>query len=161
MSELREKILKKLFDVLVILKGIDGVLELFAGAAVLFVSTGYVSSLADTLTRRELVEDPKDLIANSILNFAHSLSADAKLFIALYLILHGVIKLFLVVNLLRRKLWAYPAAMVFLGLFLAYQIDRLTYSFSIPFLALSVFDAILLVLVWHEYRFYRAHPHSG
>ncbi len=157
MNELREKILKKTFDVLVIVKGIDSVLELFAGTAVLFVSSGYVASLANTLTRRELVEDPKDLIAHGILDFAHSFSADTRYFLAAYLLLHGAVKLFLVLNLLRNKRWAYPATMIFLGLFLAYQIDRLTYSFSILFLGLSVFDAVLLVLVWHEYRYFRMH----
>ena len=155
MNEIREKLLKRTFDVLVIVKGIDGVLEFFAGMAVLFVSTGYVSSLADILTRRELTEDPKDLIANGIANFAHSLSANAKLFIALYLFLHGAVKLILVVNLLRNRRWAYPATMAFLGLFLAYQIYRLTYGFSVLFLVLSVFDAVLLVLTWHEYRYFR------
>lgn len=157
MFKLREAVVRKVFDVLVVLKGIDGLLESLGGALLFAVSGAWLMRFAAWITASELTEDPKDLIANGIVHLANSLSADAKTFVAVYLLAHGIVKIFLVVNLLRNRLWAYPAAMVFLGLFLAYQIDRLTFGFSIFFLLLSAFDAILLVLVWHEYQWRKTH----
>lgn len=157
MHKLKESTVRKIFDVLVVIKGVDGIFESFAGLVVLFVNRGAILSFSAFLTAHELAEDPHDFIANGIVQFASSFSADAKTFIAAYLLVHGAVKIFLVVNLLRGKLWAYPIAMGFLGIFLVYQIDRLLYGFSIWFFVLSIFDAILLFLVWHEYRWKKGH----
>lgn len=158
MIGLKEATIRRVFDVLVVIKGIDGVLESLAGFVVLFVSKGAILAAAAFLTSTELAEDPHDLIANGIMSMAHSLQANVKTFIAAYLLVHGAVKIFLIINLLRGRLWAYPVAMGFLGLFLAYQIDQLLFAFSPWFLALSIFDAILLVLIWHEYRWKKTHP---
>jgi uncharacterized membrane protein len=56
----------------------------------------------------------------------------------------------LVVGLLRGKLWSYPASLVALGAFMAYQVYRYSYTYSAGLLVLTVFDAIVMVLIWHE-----------
>jgi uncharacterized membrane protein len=57
----------------------------------------------------------------------------------------------LVAALLRDQIWAYPWMIVFLIVFIVYQIYRMTFAFSIGLLALTVFD---LVVVWLTYREY-------
>lgn len=73
-----------------------------------------------------------------------------------YFVSHGVIKLFLVWALLRGKLWAYPLAIFFFGLFSLYQLIvliRHPSMFDLVILALNVF---VLILVSKEYRTVRS-----
>jgi uncharacterized membrane protein len=46
--------------------------------------------------------------------------------------------------------WSYPASLVALGAFMVYQIYRYSYTYSAGLLVLTVFDAIVMVLIWHE-----------
>lgn len=66
-------------------------------------------------------------------------------------------KLALVIGLLREKLWAYPASLIALALFIAYQLYRYAFTNSVGLLALTVFDLFVMLLVWHEYRLIRHH----
>jgi uncharacterized membrane protein len=52
---------------------------------------------------------------------------------------------------------AYPASLVALALFIAYQIYRFSYTQSAGLIALTVFDVIVMGLIWHEYRLVRRH----
>jgi uncharacterized membrane protein len=93
------------------------------------------------------------VIANYILSSARSLSIDQKSAAALFLLSHGIVKLFLIVAVLRNKPWAYPAFMTALGLLISYQSYKLLHVFSLGLTALTILDGIVLVLAWHEYRF--------
>jgi hypothetical protein len=64
----------------------------------------------------------------------------------------GVVKIFLVIEVLRKKRWAYPAAMVVLIAFIAYQVYRFSLSRSIEMFVLTIFDSIVLALLWREYK---------
>jgi uncharacterized membrane protein len=70
---------------------------------------------------------------------------------------HGVVKLALVVGLLRNKLWAYPASLIALGLFIVYQLYRYSYTHGIGLIVLTAFDVFVMWLIWHEYRLVRQH----
>jgi uncharacterized membrane protein len=65
--------------------------------------------------------------------------------------------MFLVAGLLRNKLWAYPASLVVLGLFIAYQFYRFSYTHGAGLIVLTVFDIIVMGLIWHEYRLVSRH----
>jgi uncharacterized membrane protein len=65
------------------------------------------------------------------------------------------VKLFLVAGRLRNKLWAYPASLVVMGLFIVYQIYRFSYTHGWGLIVLSVFDIVVIWLIWHEYRVVR------
>ncbi len=67
-----------------------------------------------------------------------------------------LIKLAVVVALLLNQLWAYPASMVVLGLFVVYQVYRYTFAPSIGLILLTAFDLVVLWLIWHEYGQVRA-----
>jgi uncharacterized membrane protein len=135
----------------VVLKGINAFIEIALGVLLLF--TGEVIHIVSFLVQGELIEDPTDFFATHAANFLPYLATNTGLFASFYLLSHGLIKGFLVVGLLRDKLWAYPASIVFLVLFIAYQILRFTYTHS-PFLVvLTIFDMVVIWLVWHEYRY--------
>jgi uncharacterized membrane protein len=70
---------------------------------------------------------------------------------------HGLIKIFLVVGLLKEMLWSYPASLVVLAAFIVYQVYRYSYTGSVGLIVLTVFDLIVMILVWHEWRLLRSH----
>ena len=69
------------------------------------------------LTQHELSEDPNDFIARHLLGYTHGLTGSAVTFAAVYLLVHGIVKIVLVAALLRNQLWAYPWMIGFLLLF--------------------------------------------
>jgi uncharacterized membrane protein len=148
----RANVLHRVFALGIWVKGIDGVLEIIGGVVFLLTSNAALNRLVTTLTQHELVEDPHDWIANAARQTTAQLSASTKLFGGVYLIAHGLAKVVLVVGLLRGKSWAYPVAIAFLGLFIAYQCYRLSYQFSLGLLLLTLFDGVIVALIWREYR---------
>jgi uncharacterized membrane protein len=144
-------LLDRAFAVGIILKGLDGVLEVVGGLLLLVISPTTIDQLTRFLTQHELSQDPHDFLATRLLHAAGSLTGSSLEFGAAYLLLHGVVKVVLVAALLRDKIWAYPWMIAFLAIFIVYQIYRMTFAFSIWLLALTVFD---LVVVWLTYREY-------
>jgi uncharacterized membrane protein len=142
----------QLFDATVYVKGIDGVLQIIGGIILLTVSNARVTGILGFLTTHELSRNPRDIVARAIASAAASLSADSQFLGALYLLLHGVVKVALVVALLKRLLWAYPAALVVFALFLVYQVDRYTHGHSILMLALCVLDVLVIAMTAIEYQ---------
>ncbi len=63
----------------------------------------------------------------------------------------GGLKIFLAVAVLRKKPWAYVPALVFLAVFIVYQLYRFVYSGSMILLWLALFDVAVALLVWREY----------
>ena len=150
-----EKRIHQVFQVSVLLKGAHALLECISGLAFALVSVDTITHTLTLLTQDELTEDPHDLIANYFLNVANTFDVSTKSFYAFYLLSHGIVKLFLVAGLLREKLWAYPASLVVLGLFIAYQVYRYLYLPSLGLILLTVFDLFVMVLIWHEYSLMR------
>ena len=141
----------KLFVVGIILKGLDGALELVGGALLLFIPPDKLKQLAILVTQPELTEDPDDFIANHIFQGAAGLTDHVVFFAALYLLAHGIVKVVLVVALLLDKLWAYPWMIALLAIFILYQFYQLTQTPSLGLAVLTVFDILIVVLTWHEY----------
>jgi uncharacterized membrane protein len=154
---MNERRIHQIFEVSILLKGAHAVIECLAGIAIAIVSTENVVEIANRLTQEELVEDPGDFIATRLVSLAQNFSIAEKNFYAVYLLSHGVVKLLLVAGLLRNKLWSYPASLVVLGLFIVYQLYRFSYTHSIGLIVLSVFDIVVMWLIWHEYSLLRRH----
>ena len=157
MLDLSEKRIHQIFRISVFLKGAHAVLELIGGVFLFFISTSAITQFIAAITEEELEQDSHDFVANYLIQSAAHLSVGGKTFAAFYLLSHGVIKLFLVAGLLRDKLWAYPASLAVLGLFIVYQVYRFTHTLSLGLIALTIFDLVLIVLIWHEYNLIRKH----
>jgi len=152
--EEKNKILNihNLFVLSVILKGLNAILELIGGLAAFFVSKATVIKMVGLLARNELAEDPSDIVANYFIRLSYGYSPSFQIFISVYLLIHGVVKLFLVYNLLKKKLAVYPVAIAVFGLFVVYQVYAffITPSFSLIFL--TVLDILIIILTSLEYR---------
>lgn len=154
--QLQSTLLDRIFFISLILKGLDGVLELVGGVLLLIVTPAQIGAVTRFLTQHELSEDPHDLIANSLLHLTDSLSVSATVFGAIYLLLHGLVKVVLVWALLKDHLWAYPWMIAFLLVFIAYQCYQIIVSFSWWLTFLTAFDIFFVYLTWREYRLHRA-----
>jgi uncharacterized membrane protein len=147
----------QIFEVSVLLKGAHALVECLGGISLALISTNRIADLVNRLTQEELIEDPHDFVGTHLFAWAQNFSVGTKTFYAFYLLSHGVVKLFLVVGLLRGKLWSYPASLVVLGLFIAYQLYRFSYTGGAGLIVLTVFDVFVMGLIWHEYSLVRRH----
>ncbi len=142
------------FRIALILKGLDGLLELVGGALLLILRPAQIQGIAALLTREELQEDPHDFLANHVLAASHSLvhHAGLSLWGALYLLVHGLVKVVLVWAVLRDRLWAYPWMIGFLALFIGYQAYAMVVHFTWGLLLLTLLDVLVCWLTVREYR---------
>lgn len=148
----KERDLLWLFDGALVLKMIHGVLEVIAAVLVLAVSPGFVVRLAQFVTGGELVQDPNDFIATTILTAAQTFAVQPHFFIAFYLALHGVIKVTLVIGIFAKKRIAYPLFILALTLFGVYEVYRGFARHELLLYVLAIFDFLLILLTAHEYR---------
>lgn len=145
-------LLDKFYEIGIIVKGIDGVLELIGGLLVLLVPRHDFLRLATALTHNELAGDPHDFLANHLVHAGHQLATGSHVFAAAFLLTHGLVKIGLVTALLLRRLWAYPWALVVLTLFLVYQIYLLAVRPTFGMWLLTILDIIIIYLIWREWR---------
>ena len=135
-----------------IIKGVDGVLEIFGSLLLLLATKEPLGLLLGLAVRNELTEDPRDLVANLIMYLDHTLSPGTKLFLVVYLLIHGLVKVFLVVNLRKETPWAFLTALIIFGLLLLYQICRLIFAFSPLLLGFTILDLIVMFFIWDEFQ---------
>ena len=148
----QEKNLLWLFDLGLILKAIDGGLEVLGAVLVLVVRPMVFVKIIEFVTAGELASDPDDIIANYLRSAAHSFAVHSHYFFAAYLALHGAIKIILVIGILRGKRIAYPLFIGALGIFGAYEAYRGIRYDQVFLQALAVFDLVMLALTAYEYR---------
>jgi uncharacterized membrane protein len=144
--------LDRAFEIGIIGKGLNGVAELIGGTLLLFLTPDKIHHLVAAVTLGELSEDPHDFVATHLLHTATGLTGKALLFGAIYLLAHGAVKVALVTALLLNKLWAYPWMIIVLILFIGYQLYRIALQPTVGMVALTIFDLVIVVLTWREYR---------
>jgi len=142
----------QLFELAILFKGVDGALELVGGVAAAFVPLSALDNLIYMATAHELSLEPDDRIANALRNFADMLSIGTKHYAAAYLLSHGMLKLLLVYGLWREKTWAFPSALLFLTLFVSYQVYRYFHTGSPWLLVFAAIDTAVAWLIWREYE---------
>jgi uncharacterized membrane protein len=142
----------KAFAIALVLKAIDALGEVVGGLWLLLIDPQWLQGRVAALVAPELREDPHDFFAVHILRWATHFQQHAMLFAALYLLSHGVTKLVVLVEIVRGRLWAYPGLIVLTALFAAYQIYHMAAtSLSASYLALTLFDLLIIALTTVEY----------
>lgn len=148
--KIKEKHLRFLFYIGIWIKGLDGLVEAAAGIVLLTVGPNFINSEVSRFVHNELTEEPHSLIANFFLKHGN-ISVEAAAFAAILLLARGIIKLIVVSAVFRKKLWAYPAAIIVFGLLVIYQMYFYLQSHSLFLLGLSIIDLIVIALTVHEY----------
>lgn len=143
------------FDIAVLGKGILSAIEVVSGSILAFLPVSSLSAAVLMIFHEELMEDPTDFLATHAVQAVGGISPFAKSFLAIYLIVRGLVKLGLVVALVKRKLWAYPASIALLAAFMAYQVYLVVTTGSAIQLALVILDIFVVWAIWREYRLIR------
>lgn len=142
----------RLFEIGLIAKLLDGGLELLAGSSLLLLKASQINHWLQDLIRHEVDRDPSSLWTKVIVHAVHPLSQGTRLFAALLLLGHGIIKIGLVLALYRRRRWAYPLAIVIFALFVVSQLIRYASTRSVWLLSFTVIDLMVIALTWMEFR---------
>lgn len=151
-----DTLLDRTFFASLILKLLDGVVELASGFVLLLVTPDQIRRAAAAVTGGELAEDPHDLVANLLVRYASELSVSTTTFSAFHFLAHGAVKVLLAGAVLRNKLWAYPWLIAFLVAFLGWQAYQLVAHFTVGLLLLTLFDLLIVYLTAREYARQRA-----
>ena len=88
-------------------EAIDGALEVVGGVLLLVVAPARITRWAKSITQHELGTDRNDFVARHILRSPHDFASGGRTFAAVYLLVHGVTKIGLAIEILREHLWAY------------------------------------------------------
>jgi uncharacterized membrane protein len=147
----------KLFRIAIALKGLDGGIQVIGAIALAVIPPAVIGGLAHSIVTRDLLGDQNGTLATHLTKAAADFTGgDTRMFAILYLLLHGIVKLALVVAMLKKILPAYPVAAVVLAGFVVYELWRAvhTHSIALPFFA--ALDIVIIVLVLREYRQLRA-----
>lgn len=147
-----ENVLHQIFEFGIGLKFLNGIWETASGFFILFLSKATLSNLLSFLAGKELLEDPHDLFINFSLGFLQNLSHSTQVFIAVYILVHGFLNLFLAIQLYRDKIWAYSVTIFVMVIFIFYQIHRIILYHSAVLIVITIFDILFILLTWHEYK---------
>jgi uncharacterized membrane protein len=143
---------ERLFRIAMAFKGIDGLLELVGGITLLLVPQAEVQKAITAVVARDLLGPPDGSLARHFVAGTAEFASGDRTFAVAYLLLHGVLKIGLVVALLRHWLPAYPVAIVVLSAFVVYEVYRATRTGSVLLPVLAVVDVAVITLVVREYR---------
>lgn len=149
----REQRIHRFFEITLVLKALFAVGEIVAAIGVFVVPLDKVADFVGAVTSTELAKHPHDIVAAHLATWAQNLSVDTKHFVAFYLLSHGAVKLWVIIGLMRERLWYYPVALVLFTLFIVYQMHRYTLTHSVSLLLLTAVDLVVIALTWHEYRY--------
>lgn len=149
-----EHVVHEFFLASILLKGLISLAEIIVGTAVLFVP--HTALIAFLLPFIAYV--PSMHIQSLLLNEIARYTAGGTLFIALYFLPRGLIKIGLIIGLLKKKFIAYPLSLLFLGALVLYQCYQIIIPpHSLIISAITVFDLIVMYFIYREWKIAERH----
>ena len=155
----REQRIHRFFEITLLLKALFSIGEIVAAIGVYVVPFDWAADWVGAITSAELARHPHDFVVSHLADWAQNLSVGTKHFVAFYLLSHGAVKLWVIIGLMRERLWYYPVALVLFTFFIVYQLHRYTFTHSVSLLLLTVLDLVVIALTWHEYQYLRGRRH--
>ena len=144
--------LRLLFTLSMIIKGIDGIVELVGGVAFAYLEKSKILNIFIAILEKEQVfQFSDDKILEWPTRLSDTLSADLHVVIAASLIGNVALKIVLCIGVLMEKFIIYPFALVFLFGLLVYQIIQTIQNPSYFLYVLDLLDIIALLLVAREF----------
>lgn len=140
------------FMVAVVLKGLNGLIEILFGILVALTGPDKLYAFVLQFTTPELEVHPGNKFVIAIQNGAANLAHISGALAIFYLLAHGIVKLAIAYNLLRDRRWVFLPACLILGAFVLFLGYRAAEHHSLGALALALLDLITLALVANEWR---------
>ena len=144
-----------LFEIGIIIKGLNAIGDVVAGLILWFTSKVFLVTFLLNFFQNDLSDNPNDYVAKFIVDSAATLAVSSQYFLGAYLFIHGIIKIFLLIFLYKKKIWAYPISIVVFSLIMFYEFNSFYLGQSIWVLAFALFDLFLVLLIVHEYKVLR------
>lgn len=149
-----EHLVHEFFMVSVILKGLVSLSEVVVGIAVLLIPPQIIISLTLTLLNYLPIASVQAKLIAEVSKYTSSTA----LFVSLYLLSRGLVKVGLVWGLLKGKLIAYPLSLGVLALLVLYQTYQIiTPPFSLIIFAITLFDLVVMYFVYREWKIVLRH----
>lgn len=135
----------------ILIKGFDGALEALLGMTILFSGAERLNEWVIRFAAPELTG--RHPAIHALQRGAERLAEGPHAFIVFYLLVHGLLKLGIVLALLRGGgRWLFPVASLILAGFVLYMSWRLAIHWSGWILGFALFDLLTLSLVLNEWR---------
>ena len=134
------------------IKGFDGAIEILAGLVILLTGPQRIYHWVVRVTAPEIYDGSHTAAVHASRRGADPLATPGAHFVEFYLLVHGLLKLALVIVLLRGGgRWIFPAGTAILAGFIFYMSWRLHQQWSDWLLGFALFDVLTLALVLHEW----------
>lgn len=143
--------LQTLFSASIIIKCIDGLIELAGGLSFIILDTDTIVEMWSRLLHYNLFHIHNVEILKLVTAASNALTTNVKVFISTILICNGFAKVTMAVPLFFRKLYAFPISLIFLVILLIYSIVQTFYTPSIYLTLFNIFDAAVILVIWLEY----------
>jgi uncharacterized membrane protein len=149
----KNSILHRAYLVTIFVKGFDGALETLLGLAIAAFGPDRLYAFVIRITAPELYDNRKSHAFRLVRLAADHLASGPRHFIITYLLIHGILKLWIAVTLLRGGgRWIFPLASLVLLAFIGFMSYRLSEQWSNWLLGFALFDTVTLALVINEWR---------
>jgi uncharacterized membrane protein len=152
---LKECWLTLFFALSMVLKAIDGLIELAVGVVFAALPNEKILSIfLNSLYRQDIVRVPSDMIIRWTNHLAQLLYFEVNFHSAVSIILigNGAVKIFIGVVLLMRKFFFFPLILTFLTALYLYQIIQTIHYPSMFLYVSDVIDLVVLLLVGFQYH---------
>jgi uncharacterized membrane protein len=149
----RFKFFHVIFEVGIILKGINASIELALGTSLIILSADKLRGFITNLITPLLDHKRWSWLSDAATRYAERITISGKDFAGWYFLTHGVVKLLVVICLLKRWFWAYPVAIAMFIMFVLFQTGEfLLGSHSWFYLFLDIFDGLMIWLTVNEWK---------
>ena len=147
-TQAEEKVVYQFFLWSILVKGAISLAELIVGTAIFFIPPALIISWA--LFWLQFV--PVAPLQNALMQEVVTYTSGSVAFVAFYLLSRGFIKVFLIIGLLKNKLWAYPASLLVLALLVVYQLFQIITTHSVLVILITIFDLFVMYFIWREWK---------
>lgn len=153
--QVKEKWIFSLFEGSLLIKLINAIWEM-ALALFILLDKDLKDSILSLVARQ--IENGRHLfLAHHAESILSPISRGTLLYISIYFLGQGIIKIFLIIGVFKKKHWAYPASMYAFLAFVFYQIYRFNHTHAPLLIVFSLFDLFTIWLIHHEYERVKRH----
>jgi len=152
MKFMKQRIYQVFFNLSMIVKGIDGVIELAGGLAFIFLNRENILNLLSHIYDYNMLDISNHTFLSLATAVSKAFETNVKNFIIVILVCNGFVKIGMSISLFMRYLKVFPVALVFLSVLFVYQIVQLFYTPSLFLILFNVFDALVILVIWAEYN---------
>ncbi len=140
---------RQLFKGGVLIKAGIGLAEIAVGVIFVVLNQNAINTLASYLIPASLAGGSIEAVIQSGL---HDIFLYSNAFWAFIFLSHGVTKMVLTYGLLRDMIWAYIASLIVFSYFIINQIYNDVLHHSVALELITLFDIIVVFLIFYEYR---------